>query len=166
MSGILQEAGELQHRKGEGLGEASSAGGCLINDSVHMLVGNQKPRRQTPVPLRESCCDIKGLPRKVWALRSGDLSAFASSARLHFQTRGKGFHRERQACHKVTAAMPRVHFALMDDTKHFGHKVFRLRCLAVITWLLSINPAREWFTAPSLLTRQAETCPWGQRQTK
>lgn len=46
--------------------------------------------------------------------------------------------------------MPRAHFAVMDDTKHFGHKVFRLLCLAVITRLPFINPVPEWFTAPFL----------------
>lgn len=153
--------------RGKASGKPAAQEGVLVNDSVHMLVRESETQETNASPFYESCCDIKGLPRKVWAPRSGDLSAFASSARLHFQTRGKGFHRERQACHKVTAAMPRAHFALMDDTKHFGHKVFRLRCLAVITRLPFINPVLEWFTAPSLHTRQAETCPpRGQRQTK
>lgn len=56
--------------------------------------------------------------------------------------------------------MPRAHFVLMNDTKHLGHKLFRLLCLAVITCLPLINPISEWFTAlhPFLQTLQAETC--------
>ena len=36
----------------------------------------------------------------------------------------------------------------MNDTKHLGHKLFRLLCLAVITCLPLINPISECFTAP------------------
>lgn len=50
--------------------------------------------------------------------------------------------------HRVTVSMPRAHFVLMNDTKHLGHKLFRLLCLAVITCLPLINPISEWFTAP------------------
>lgn len=61
---------------------------------------------------------------------------------------GRGHHRNRRSGHRVMASMPRAHFVLMNDTKHLGHKLFRLLGLAVITCLPLINPTSEWFTAP------------------
>lgn len=91
-----------------------------------------------------------------------DLSAFASPAWLNLQMQGGGgaITETDGSGHRVTVSMPRAHFVLMNDTKHLGHKLFRLLCLAVITCLPLINPISEWFTAlhPFLQTLQAETC--------
>lgn len=108
--------------------------------------------------LQEPCsgtrtCPFKGSKRGPSSTEPdpcpGDLSAFASSAGLNLQTwRGGAITETDRSGQRVMVSMPRAHFVLMNDTKHLGHKLFRLLCLAVITCLPLINPIPEWFTAP------------------
>ena len=108
-----------------------------------------KGSRRGPWSLEPSPCPVIYLPLPF---QPGSTCRCRGGGGAITETDGSG--------HRVTVSMPRTHFVLMNDTKHLGHKLFRLLCLAVITCLPLINPISERFTAlhPFLQTLQAETC--------